>query len=87
MGQVGGSYAVFEERPLRPEIVAYCCTDVAYFGLLERRLYDPLTPALQVRIRMHRSVRPAPCSPESAAAGCKPMAFVASWGVTPSYNL
>lgn len=25
-----------------PKIVAYCCVDVAYFELLEERLYNPL---------------------------------------------
>lgn len=36
------SYAVFEQRPLLPEIEAYCCTDVAHFELLERALFRPL---------------------------------------------
>ena len=27
---------------MSPEIIAYCCADVAFFGLLEERLYKPL---------------------------------------------
>lgn len=41
--ELGGSYAVFQQRPLSKDIVDYCCADVAFFPLLEQELYDRLS--------------------------------------------
>ena len=38
----GGSYQVFKDRPLKPEIIQYCAIDVAYFDDLKTILYDGL---------------------------------------------
>ena len=59
--ELGGSYDVFLERPLRPEIVAYCCADVAYFGVLEARLFTCLPPVRQEWVRQQSDARVAWC--------------------------
>ena len=59
--ELGGSYDVFLERLLRPEIVDYCCADVAYFGVLEARLFTCLPPVRQDWVRQQSDARVAWC--------------------------
>jgi exonuclease 3'-5' domain-containing protein 1 len=41
--ECGGSYAVFEERPLKPDLVAYCVGDVRCLETLYEKLVGPLS--------------------------------------------
>lgn len=59
--ELGGSYAVFEERPLSKAIIDYCRVDVAFFSLLEARLYERLSAAGKAWVRQRSAERVAIC--------------------------
>lgn len=40
----GGSYEVFNKRPMDPDIVAYCVQDVAFLPVLWKLYHEKLTP-------------------------------------------
>ena len=46
--ELGGSFAVFEVRPLAPALVKYCAYDVKYFELLEKELFGSLDSKWQL---------------------------------------
>ena len=45
--ELGGSFAVFEVRPLAPALVKYCAYDVKYFELLDNTLFGSLDSVWQ----------------------------------------
>ncbi|KAA8909412.1 ribonuclease H-like domain-containing protein [Sphaerosporella brunnea] len=47
----GGSYEVFNERPMRAEIVTYCVQDVEFLPILWRKYHGTLTPLWERKIK------------------------------------
>lgn len=46
----GGSYAVFDDRPLREEIKAYCVQDVQFMPVLRQTYCNRLQPAWKTKV-------------------------------------
>ena len=61
----GGSYAVFNARPLAPELMAYCANDVKLLPHLRAHYWAQLDPQSQARVvteterRVRQSQTPA----------------------------
>ena len=53
----GGSYAVFNERPLREEIRAYCVQDVQFLPVLRQTYRDRLEPIWEARVDVETTAR------------------------------
>ncbi|KAK8073094.1 hypothetical protein PG996_006442 [Apiospora saccharicola] len=53
----GGSYAVFEKRPLSPEILAYCVGDVFYLPRLREKHWDKLSKSSRKRVMRESKAR------------------------------
>ena len=66
----GGSYEVFTIRPLSADIIAYCLIDIAFFELLESKLFEPLSQRSKAWVRAQSEIRVNDClGPRSAHEG------------------
>jgi len=64
----GGSFVVFDARPLRPEIEAYCANDVRYLPRLHARYWNGLNGAWKYKVVAEAARRVA----ESQGPGYNP---------------
>lgn len=48
--ELGGSYAIFDERPMAPEMIEYCTQDVAYMPRLREVYLDKLCDSWWLKI-------------------------------------
>ena len=76
----GGSYEVFERRPLSAAIIAYCVAEVRHFALLERELFEGLSPGWQLWVLEQSERRLEQCLLPTFVCGSRDNALAPSGG-------
>jgi exonuclease 3'-5' domain-containing protein 1 len=76
----GGTYEVFVERPLSEAIISYCVAEVQHFPLLERELFDGLSPGWQLWVLEQSERRLQQCLLPSFNSGSRDNAIAPSGG-------